>query len=225
MLVVSLLAMSQTLRSHSSTCDSEIRTITGHARNSFRAQVLLKPVFHLGLIDLVAREGEYSERSESLLNNRPVVLWVCTWHLHVALFIPWPFFVPEGKPPTSNLSLRQNVWLRPSSHGRVVAEPMLSRGKAGGAHVPAAQLAGFYNNAHCELLPLQHTLAVAREELHLFWARTRGAANSPVSDRRHDDSVRTPCPTWNHGGRHTTFQRREASCARHAWATTPRGTG
>ncbi|KAJ4455270.1 hypothetical protein PAPYR_8824 [Paratrimastix pyriformis] len=56
MLVVSLLAMSQTLRSHSSTCDSEIRTITGHARNSFRAQVLLKPVFHLGLIDLVARE-------------------------------------------------------------------------------------------------------------------------------------------------------------------------
>ncbi|KAJ4453934.1 hypothetical protein PAPYR_11473 [Paratrimastix pyriformis] len=188
MLVVSLLAMSQTLRSHSSTCDSEIRTITGHARNSFRAQVLLKPVFHLGLIDLVAREGEYSERSESLLNNRPVVLWVCTWHLHVALFIPWPFFVPEGKPPTSNLSLRQNVWLRPSSRGRVVAEPMLSRGKAGGAHVPAAQLAGFYNNAHCELLPLQHTLAVAREELHLFWARTRGAANSPVSDRRHDDS-------------------------------------
>ncbi|KAJ4461790.1 hypothetical protein PAPYR_1936 [Paratrimastix pyriformis] len=116
MLVVSLLAMSQTLRSHSSTCDSEIRTITGHARNSFRAQVLLKPVFHLGLIDLVAREGEYSERSESLLNNRPVVLW--------------------------------NVWLRPSSRGRVVAEPMLSRGKAGGAHVPAAQLAGFYNNAH-----------------------------------------------------------------------------
>ncbi|KAJ4454010.1 hypothetical protein PAPYR_11396 [Paratrimastix pyriformis] len=109
MLVVSLLAMSQTLRSHSSTCDSEIRTITGHARNSFRAQVLLKPVFHLGLIDLVAREGEYSERSESLLNNRPVVLWVCTWHLHVALFIPWPFFVPEGKPPTSNLSLRQNL--------------------------------------------------------------------------------------------------------------------
>ncbi|KAJ4453819.1 hypothetical protein PAPYR_11617 [Paratrimastix pyriformis] len=188
MLVVSLLAMSQTLRSHSSTCDSEIRTITGHARNSFRAQVLLKPVFHLGLIDLVAREGEYSERSESLLNNRPVVLWVCTWHLHVALFIPWPFFVPEGKPPTSNLSLRQNAWLRPSSRGRVVAEPMLSRGKAGGAHVPAAQLAGFYNNAHCELLPLQHTLAVAREELHLFWARTRGAANSPVSDRRHDDS-------------------------------------
>ncbi|KAJ4453569.1 hypothetical protein PAPYR_11934 [Paratrimastix pyriformis] len=144
MLVVSLLAMSQTLRSHSSTCDSEIRTITGHARNSFRAQVLLKPVFHLGLIDLVAREGEYSERSESLLNNRPV-----------------------------------NVWLRPSSRGRVVAEPMLSRGKAG----------GFYNNAHCELLPLQHTLAVAREELHLFWARTRGAANSPVSDRRHDDSM------------------------------------
>ncbi|KAJ4454175.1 hypothetical protein PAPYR_11174 [Paratrimastix pyriformis] len=189
MLVVSLLAMSQTLRSHSSTCDSEIRTITGHARNSFRAQVLLKPDFHLGLIDLVAREGEYSERSESLLNNRPVVLWVCTWHLHVALFIPWPFFVPEGKPPTSNLSLRQNVWLRPSSRGRVVAEPMLSRGKAGGAHVPAAQLAGFYNNAHCELLPLQHTLAVAREELHLFWARTRGAANSPVSDRRHDDSM------------------------------------
>ncbi|KAJ4454162.1 hypothetical protein PAPYR_11207 [Paratrimastix pyriformis] len=188
MLVVSLLAMSQTLRSHSSTCDSEIRTITGHARNSFRAQVLLKPVFHLGLIDLVAREGEYSERSESLLNNRPVVLWVCTWHLHVALFTPWPFFVPEGKPPTSNLSLRQNVWLRPSSRGRVVAEPMLSRGKAGGAHVPAAQLAGFYNNAHCELLPLQHTLAVAREELHLFWARTRGAANSPVSDRRHDES-------------------------------------
>ncbi|KAJ4457426.1 hypothetical protein PAPYR_7132 [Paratrimastix pyriformis] len=164
MLVVSLLAMSQTLRSHSSTCDSEIRTITGHARNSFRAQVLLKPVFHLGLID---REGEYSERSESLLNNRPVVLW--------------------------------NAWLRPSSRGRVVAEPMLSRGKAGGAHVPAAQLAGFYNNAHCELLPLQHTLAVAREELHLFWARTRGAANSPVSDRRHDDSVRTPCPTWNQG--------------------------
>ncbi|KAJ4457071.1 putative Transposon Ty3-I Gag-Pol polyprotein [Paratrimastix pyriformis] len=109
MLVVSLLAMSQTLRSHSSTCDSEIRTITGHARNSFRAQVLLKPVFHLGLIDLVAREGEYSERSESLLNNRPVVLWVCTWHLHVALFIPSPFFVPEGKPPTSNLSLRQNL--------------------------------------------------------------------------------------------------------------------
>ncbi|KAJ4457434.1 hypothetical protein PAPYR_7140 [Paratrimastix pyriformis] len=94
-----------------------------------------------------------------------------------------------------------------------------------GAHVPAAQLAGFYNNAHCELLPLQHTLAVAREELHLFWARTRGAANSPVSDRRHDDSVRTPCPTWNHGGRHTTFQRREASCARHAWATTRAGPG
>ncbi|KAJ4453994.1 hypothetical protein PAPYR_11419 [Paratrimastix pyriformis] len=143
------------LSSGHSTCDSEIRTITGHARNSFRAQVLLKPVFHLGLIDLVAREGEYSERSESLLNNRPVVLW------------------------------RANL---PSSRGRVVAEPMLSRGKAGGAHVPAAQLAGFYNNAHCELLPLQHTLAVAREELHLFWARTRGAANSPVSDRRHDDS-------------------------------------
>ncbi|KAJ4457400.1 hypothetical protein PAPYR_7099 [Paratrimastix pyriformis] len=175
MLVVSLLAMSQTLRSHSSTCDSEIRTITGHARNSFRAQVLLKPVFHLGLIDLVAREGEYSERSESLLNNRPVVLWVCTWHLHVALFIPWPFFVPEGKPPTSNLSLRQNVWLRPSSRGRVVAEPMLSRGKAGGAH---AQLAGFYNNAHCELLPLQHTLAVAREELHLF-GRAPGEQPTP----------------------------------------------
>ncbi|KAJ4454169.1 hypothetical protein PAPYR_11193 [Paratrimastix pyriformis] len=108
---------------------------------------------------------------------------------------------------SQTLRSHSNVWLRPSSRGRVVAEPMLSRGKAGGAHVPAAQLAGFYNNAHCELLPLQHTLAVAREELHLFWARTRGAANSPVSDRRHDDSVRTPCPTWNHGGRHTTFQR------------------
>ncbi|KAJ4452995.1 hypothetical protein PAPYR_12658 [Paratrimastix pyriformis] len=178
MLVVSLLAMSQTLRSHSSTCDSEIRTITGHARNSFRAQVLLKPVFHLGLIDLVAREGEYSERSESLLNNRPVVLWVCTWHLHVALFIPWPFFVPEGKPPTSNLSLRQNVWLRPSSRGRVVAEPMLSRGKAGGAHVPAAQLAGFYNNAHCELLPLQHTLAVA-ERSFIYFGRAPGEQPTP----------------------------------------------
>ncbi|KAJ4453822.1 hypothetical protein PAPYR_11596 [Paratrimastix pyriformis] len=168
-----------------STCDSEIRTITGHARNSFRAQVLLKPVFHLGLIDLVAREGEYSERSESLLNNRPVVLWVCTWHLHVALFIPWPFFVPEGKPPTSNLSLRQNVWLRPSSRGRVVAEPMLSRGKAGGAHVPAAQLAGFYNNALRASPSSTHWRLQGASSI---LGAHQGAANSPVSDPERDDS-------------------------------------
>ncbi|KAJ4456072.1 hypothetical protein PAPYR_8838 [Paratrimastix pyriformis] len=176
MLVVSLLAMSQTLRSHSSTCDSEIRTITGHARNSFRAQVLLKPVFHLGLIDLVAREGEYSERSESLLNNRPVVLWVCTWHLHVALFIPWPFFVPEGKPPTSNLSLRQNVWLRPSSRGRVVAEPMLSRGRR------------ILQQRTLRASPSStHTGGCKRGASSILGAH-QGAANSPVSDRRHDDS-------------------------------------
>ncbi|KAJ4453575.1 hypothetical protein PAPYR_11924 [Paratrimastix pyriformis] len=155
MLVVSLLAMSQTLRSHSSTCDSEIRTITGHARNSFRAQVLLKPVFHLGLIDLVAREGEYSERSESLLNNRPVVLWVCTWHLHVALFIPWPFFVPEGKPPTSNLSLRQND----------------------------------FTTTHTASFSLFNTHWRLQERSFIYFGRAPGAANSPVSDRRHDDSV------------------------------------
>ncbi|KAJ4453494.1 hypothetical protein PAPYR_12030 [Paratrimastix pyriformis] len=145
-----------------------------------------KPVFHLGLIDLVRREKN-SERSESLLNNRPVVLW------------------------RANLPLRnQNVWLRPSSRGRVVAEPMLSRARQ---EVPCAwpvfccgtfaQLAGFYNNAHCELSPLLNTHWRLQERSFIYFGAHQGAANSPVSDRRHDDS-------------------REASCARHAWATTAR---
>ncbi|KAJ4453006.1 hypothetical protein PAPYR_12640 [Paratrimastix pyriformis] len=194
MLVVSLLAMSQTLRSHS-------------------------PVFHLGLIDLVAREGEYSERSESLLNNRPVVLWgqTSTSNPHFARTLGFDHLrvaVLSRSPCCRGARQVSTRTVRPGS--RLMA--LMICGHTG-AHVPAAQLAGFYNNAHCELLPLQHTGGCKRGASSIL-ARTRGAANSPVSDRRHDDSMSHMEP-W----RSPPHVSEEASCARHAWATTPRGTG